>query len=166
MEPQIYRKLGESETFTLVICSFDTINHLAASVGTLRALELISRNVSLGGYLIFDFVTHLGFLNYAGVHTWKEDGWETLELNCWDPINAKSHARIYVQPPAANLIYVEDIFELAISISEVEVALRSMSFSSITLYDFDGFDRPANTETRRVIVVAKFGNEIVQPTPL
>jgi SAM-dependent methyltransferase len=127
--------------FDVVICVFDTINHVTSFDGWRALFRCAHEHLEPGGIFIFDVNTPAKLHGLAGYGPWFDDvNGVTVAQNVDAPLDGVSRWNVWIVEPTANGGYSghhEPIGELAVELPEIEAALAPM-FELLDAEDEDG----------------------------
>lgn len=140
----------------LITANFDTLNHLITGEDVRRAFRQIAENLPLGGWFLFDFVTHCQPLagRCAWVRRYRSHGRELQQRIRWDPRRRLLSIVIVERWSAAAPPAVELHRERAYTPEEIGRWLLESGFVLRGVHDAATL-RPALTCPPRLIVVAQ-----------
>jgi len=143
-------------TFDVVVCVFDTLNHVTTFAGWREVFACVARHLSSGGLFVVDLNTIGRFRELDDSAPWVHDfDGHTLLMDLdfsADPL-ATWDIRIFeAQGDGRFTLHHESIVELAVALDEVYVALREQ----FTLLECsDALGGPASDEAARALIVAR-----------
>ena len=148
-------------TVDTVLCTLDSINHLACPQEVQKTFERVSLFLNPGGYFIFDTNTVYKHREVLGNHTFVYD---TRDVYCvWQNTYEESRRRVAIQldffekDGAVYSRHQENFAERAYSPQEIETFLNQAGLSLIRAYEEKSFHAPGPKAQRVVYAAQKPG---------
>lgn len=144
------------EQFDLVICVFDTINHLLDPDDWRRAFRVAHEHLHAGGLFLFDVNTIGRLRELAGNPTFVrdfDDNTILIKVHESRPALFEWDIRVFEAKEGHYLLHREVISETSLPLSEIHELLRAESFDVIEARDGEGAD--ANDDSKRTFFVCR-----------
>jgi len=132
-------ELGEH--FDVVICVFDTLNHVTSFNGWKSLFERAHGHLAPGGLFIFDVNTPGKLRGLGAYGPWFEEvAGVTVVQSVDPPVNGVSRWNVWIVEPTANGEHLgvhEPIGELAVELEQIEASLAT-AFELLEAHDESG----------------------------
>jgi SAM-dependent methyltransferase len=137
------------ERFDVVICVFDTLNHLTSFDGWKALFERAHAHLAPGGLFMFDVNTAAKLRGLAAYGPWFDEvGGVTVAQSVDPPVGGVSRWNVWIVEPTADGAYAgvhEPIGELAVELEQIEASLAT-AFELLDAHDESGAAPGADSE--------------------
>jgi SAM-dependent methyltransferase len=138
-----------AERFDVVICVFDTLNHITSFAGWKALFERAHAHLAPGGLFIFDVNTVAKLRGLAAYGPWFDEvGGVTVAQSVDPPVDGVSRWNVWIVEPTGDGAYAgvhEPIGELAVELEQIEAALTT-AFELLEARDEGGAQPSADSE--------------------
>lgn len=143
-----------NETFDLITCNFDMINHLNSIEDWGKMFKLANKHLNKQGIFIFDINTIYKFNNLDFVEHISEN--ENYKFISKDTKLDENHVRIYIQvfdKDENRLAYVDEV-ESFYDEQTIMVSLKNAGFNNITFADMD-LNKIDDFDRKRIFIMCQ-----------